>query len=219
VTSTPSAPAKRLPRAVRERQMLDAAVQVFSAHGYHGASMDEVAELAGVSKPLLYLYLGSKEKIFSACIAREADRLVDTIGAAVRAEVADPGERLWLGLAAFFGFVADHRASWTVLYQQGRALSGDVAEQLGRVRGEIIATVTELVLQSLPARGGGPGYATQRRDAAAIAYAVVGAADAMAEWALTTPGEEPTATARRLMNLLWVGMERNAAGERYPTSP
>jgi AcrR family transcriptional regulator len=204
--------------------MLDAAVQVFSAHGYHGASMDEVAELAGVSKPLLYLYLGSKEKIFSACIAREADRLVDTIGAAVRAEAADPGERLWLGLTAFFTFVADHRASWTVLYQQGRALSGAVAEQLGRVRGEIIATVTELVLQSIPARGGhdggyGGGYATQRRDAAAIAHAVVGAADAMAEWALTTPGEEPTATARRLMNLLWVGMERNAAGERYPATP
>src|SRR5690349_14633142 len=203
--------------------MLDAAVQVFPAHGYHGASMDEVAGLAGVSKPLLYLYLGSKEKIFSACIAREADRLVDTIGTAVRAdlggEVADPGERLWLGLTAFFSYVSAHRASWTVLYQQGRALSGAVAEQLARVRGEIIATVTELVLQSMPARDGGTGYATLRRYAAAIAPAVAGAADALAEWALTTPGEEPTATARRLMNLLWVGMERNAAGERYVTSP
>ncbi|WP_405013610.1 TetR/AcrR family transcriptional regulator [Kitasatospora sp. NBC_01539] len=208
---------KRLPRKVREQQMLDAAVQVFSSRGFHATSMDEIAERAQVSKPLLYLYLGSKEETFGACIAREADRLIDTIGAAAQAPAEQPGERLAEGLTAFFSFVADHRASWIVLYQQARSLSGPVAEQLARARGEIVDTVTELVRQSLEAdgRGAGPGYAALRREASAIAHALVGAADALADWALTVPGERPEATARRLMNLMWVGLERRAKGEGF----
>lgn len=196
--------------------MLDAAVQVFSSRGYHATSMDEIAERAQVSKPLLYLYLGSKEETFGACIAREADRLVDTIGAAATAPADRPGERLAHGLTAFFSYVADHRASWIVLYQQARSLSGPVAEQLARARADIVDTVTELVRQSMEADGGTSGYAALRREASAIAHALVGAADALADWALTVPGEQPEATARRLMNLMWVGMERRAGGESYP---
>ena len=52
---------KRLPRAVREQQMLDAAVQVFSRRGFHAAGMDEIAELAGISKPMVYAYLGPRK--------------------------------------------------------------------------------------------------------------------------------------------------------------
>ena len=63
---------KRMPRAVREQQMLDAAVRTFGQRGYRAASMDEIADLAGVSKPLVYLYLNSKEDLFTACIRREA---------------------------------------------------------------------------------------------------------------------------------------------------
>ena len=55
---------KRVPRAVREQQMLDAAVLTFARRGYAAASMDEIAEAAGVSKPLVYLYLNSKEDLF-----------------------------------------------------------------------------------------------------------------------------------------------------------
>ena len=57
---------KRLPREVRERQILDAAVRVFSEQGYHDASMDEISDVAGVSKPMIYAYLGSKEDLFAA---------------------------------------------------------------------------------------------------------------------------------------------------------
>ncbi|MFC9324536.1 TetR/AcrR family transcriptional regulator [Kitasatospora sp. NPDC057015] len=209
---------KRLPRKVREQQMLDAAVQVFSRNGFHAASMDEVAEHAQVSKPLLYLYLGSKEEIFSACIAREADRLVNLIGSAAHPGADDPAERLWRGLTAFFTYVADHRASWVVLYQQARSQGDSFATQVARSRTEIIDTVGELVRQSMPApaRGDDGGdYVALRRESAAVAHALVGAADALAEWALTVPGEQPQATARRLMNTLWIGLERRAKGEGY----
>src|ERR1700712_296552 len=73
--------------AVREQQMMDAAVRTFGQRGYRAASMDEIAELAGVSKPLVYLYLNSKEELFTACIRREARTLVDAVQAGV-----EPGE-------------------------------------------------------------------------------------------------------------------------------
>ena len=60
-----------MPRAVREQQMLDAAVQMFSVNGYHETSMDAIAAQAEISKPMLYLYYGSKEELFGACLDRE----------------------------------------------------------------------------------------------------------------------------------------------------
>ena len=80
VSSTPTF--KRLPRAVREQQMLDAAVKVFSRRGFHAASMDEIAEDAGISKPMVYAYLGTKEELFVACLHREGTRLIEAIAGA-----------------------------------------------------------------------------------------------------------------------------------------
>ncbi|PRC52599.1 TetR family transcriptional regulator, partial [Mycobacterium sp. ITM-2017-0098] len=70
---------KRLPRAVREQQMLDAAVEIFSVNGYHETSMDAIAAEANISKPMLYLYYGSKEELFGACLNRELTRFVDEV--------------------------------------------------------------------------------------------------------------------------------------------
>ncbi len=81
----PPVRAKRLPREVRERQILDAAVTVFSQHGYHDASMDEISEVAGISKPMIYAYLGAKEDLFAACIHREATLLLEAIVGGIEA--------------------------------------------------------------------------------------------------------------------------------------
>src|SRR5262245_25884515 len=99
--------------------MLDAAVAVFSRRGYHAAAMDEIAEVAGISKPMVYAYLGTKEDLFIACLHREATRLaqavVDVVGPS-----GPPDEQLWRGLRGFFRFVTAHREGWTVLYRQAR---------------------------------------------------------------------------------------------------
>lgn len=73
---------KRLPRAVREQQMLDAAVDVFSDRGFHETSMDAIAAKAAISKPMLYLYYGSKDELFAACIQREGLRFVEALAPA-----------------------------------------------------------------------------------------------------------------------------------------
>ncbi len=228
VTAAPKT--KRMPRAQREQQMLDAAVRVFSRCGYHAASMDEIAEASDVSKPMLYLYLGSKESLFAACIRREADRLIAAV-----AQAAEPGletgEQLRRGLTAFFGFVAEHRESWIVLYQQARAQGEPIVEEVAAARRQVVDAVTALVRRaaraSVPhARGDGTGEAggdaASRRDrgeAAAMAQAIVGAADALAGWVLETGPEPPEETARRLMSVIWIGLEPRLHGARYGTEP
>ncbi|NLU83690.1 TetR/AcrR family transcriptional regulator [Rhodococcus sp. HNM0569] len=108
---------KRLPRAVREQQMLDAAVAVFSERGFHETSMDAIAARAEISKPMLYLYYGSKDELFAACIQREAARFVEALSPAGDPTLT-PREQLRVALESFLGFVGENRDSWMVLYRQ-----------------------------------------------------------------------------------------------------
>src|SRR5262245_19870769 len=117
--------------------MLDAAVKVFSRRGYHDASMDEIADVAGISKPMVYAYLGTKEAVFIACLHREATRLLEAVAGTARAENT-PDEQLWHGLRAFFRFVGAYRDGWLVLYRQARGQEPFAAE-LASMRTRVVA--------------------------------------------------------------------------------
>lgn len=174
--------------------MLDAAVAVFSRRGFHLASMDDIADVAEVSKPMIYAYLGSKDDLFIACIRREAQRLMELIAAAVPAELAPP-ERLHRGLLAFFEFVTEYRDSWIVLYRQAR-VHGTFAGEIAAARERIIIMVAGLLARS---RG--------EARAMPIAHIVVGAAEALSDWGLEHPEETPEALTTRLMQIIWTGLE------------
>jgi AcrR family transcriptional regulator len=190
-------PRRRLPRQVRERQMLDAAVAVFSRRGFHLASMDDIAEVAGVSKPMIYAYLGSKDDLFIACIRREGQRLMELIAAAVPAGLT-PDARLYHGLLAFFEFVTEYRDGWIVLYRQAR-VHDSFAGEIAAARERIIVMVAALLARS-------SGDDTHARTTA-IAYALVGAAEALSDWALEHPEETPDALTNRLMDVVWTGLK------------
>ena len=194
---------KRLPRAVREQQMLDAAVAVFSAAGFHDASMDEIAARAGISKPMVYAYLGSKEELFLACLHREGTRLMEAVASAVApadAPPLPPDEQLWRGLRAFFAFVGAHRDGWRVLYRQARGTEPFVAE-LAAMRARMVDVVSALLSRVIA----GSGRAPRPVDVIAMAYALVGAGESLADWAVDHAEEPPETTATRLMNFVWLG--------------
>jgi AcrR family transcriptional regulator len=189
---------KRLPREVRERQILDAAVRVFSERGYHNASMDEISDVAGVSKPMIYAYLGSKEDLFAACIHREAARLLDAVASGVRTEL--PADmQLWHGLGAFFQFVGEHRESWRVLHRQAISQGGPFSDELLAMRHQAIGMVNTLLVRVATKEGVDDG-ATE-----SLAAALVGAAESLADWWLDNPEVPSRAVASRLMNLAWMG--------------
>ena len=108
---------KRLPRAVREQQMLDAAVEVFARKGFHDTSMDAIAAEAKISKPMLYLYYGSKDELFARLHPARGSALHRS-GRARRRPATDPHEQVRTALEGFLDFVDRNRQSWQVLYRQ-----------------------------------------------------------------------------------------------------
>ena len=134
---------KRLPRAVREQQMLDAAVQMFSVNGYHETSMDAIAAQAEISKPMLYLYYGSKEELFAACLDRELTRFVDTVRADINF-AQSPRDLLRNAVLSFMTYIDRNRASWIVLYTQATS-SQAFAQTVREGREKIIDLVARLL--------------------------------------------------------------------------
>ncbi|RJQ68168.1 TetR/AcrR family transcriptional regulator [Pseudonocardiaceae bacterium YIM PH 21723] len=192
---------KRLPRTVRERQILDAAVFVFSQHGYHDASMDEIAEVAGISKPMVYSYLGSKEDLFSASIRREATKVIEAI-----AETMTPGRTpemmLYDGFVAFFTFVSQNRDSWRVLHRLAANQGGPFFAEWAEMRDRVIEVVSTLMVHQ-GSEGGLPEEIAVQGEA--LAAALVGATESLADWWMDHPEASPRKMAARMMSLVWNG--------------
>jgi AcrR family transcriptional regulator len=204
-----------MPRAVREQQMLDAAVQTFARLGYRAASMDQIAELAGVSKPLVYLYLNSKDELFTACIRREASALVQAVQAGI--EPGLPADRqLWDGLTAFFAHTAENPDGWSVLHRQARTHGEPFATEVAALRREITAFVNHLIGDAAREARCDPDFADG--EVAGLAQALVGAAESLADWANDTPGVSAREAASTLMNFAWAGLEILMKGDRWSPS-
>ncbi|WP_202447474.1 MULTISPECIES: TetR/AcrR family transcriptional regulator [Streptomycetaceae] len=196
--------------------MLDAAVVTFARRGYRAASMDEIAELAGVSKPLVYLYLESKEALFSACIRREATALGEAVRAAVDPAAA-PDRQLWCGLRAFFTHVAEHPDGWVVLHEQARAQGEPFAAEWSALRDGITEFVTAAIAAAAREAGCGPELAGD--EVAGVAHALVGAAESLAGWAGSRPGQTGRETAATLMDFAWSGLDNLMRGRRWQPPP
>jgi AcrR family transcriptional regulator len=196
---------KRMPRAVREQQMLDAAVTTFARRGFTAASMDEIAELAGVSKPLVYLYLNSKDDLFTAVVRREARALTEAVRAGVRPAGQPADRQLWNGLRAFFTHTAQHPDGWAVLHLQARTHGERFAAEVAALRAEIVAFVTQLIAAA--ARDAHRDPDLPEREVAGLAEALVGAAESLADWAGVTPGVTARQAAATLMNFAWAGLD------------
>ncbi len=228
---TPTA-RRRLAPEVRRRQVLDAAVAVFSEEGLRGASMDAIAARAGVSKPLVYAHGGTKDELFAACLAREAERLVAMLDTAVGSgdpSAGDDGEaRLSRTLRAFFHGVTTHRQGWTVLYRQASA--GEFAGPVDAARRRILQRAAELLATEL---GGSV------RAAEPIAHMLVGAAEGLTDWWLgsgdvakrrsTIETDHPVTDeapadvlTRMLVAVVWPGLDRlrrASSAEETPVHP
>ncbi|HZQ31185.1 MAG TPA: TetR/AcrR family transcriptional regulator [Mycobacterium sp.] len=194
---------KRLPRAVREQQMLDAAVQMFSRNGYHETSMDAIAAEAEISKPMLYLYYGSKEELFGACLNRELSRFIE----AVRADIdlkQSPKDLLRNAVLSFLNYIDANRASWIVLYAQATS-SQTFANTVREGRERIIDLVARL-LQS------GTRNPEPDTDFHMMAIALVGAGEAIATRVSTSEADVNEAT-ELMINLFWRGLRGRPADE------
>lgn len=189
----------RVPRDVRLRQLLTLAEELFAERGYSAASMDELARRAGVSKPVIYDLVGSKEQLFRACMSRISDELAERVQAAV-ADQAGPEDRLRAGALAWFTFVADHREAWGAILA---GADGPVTIEAAAVRlrqADLVADLLEADMRAL-------GAAAPRPLLGALAHLLNGAFESLAAWWQLHPDTEPARLADLFTRVTWPGLQ------------
>ena len=174
--------------------MVAAAERLFAEHGYHGVSMDEIAAASGITKPMLYDYFGSKEGLFLACMERARGRLFEAIGGAVRS--AEDAEA---GTARRHPRVPDR--SPTSSARPGRSCSPRAGAS-ARPRRRSAPSRPGLIAQLLREL---PGWEREpdAEELDALAHIFVGAAEAIAFWAVERDEVRIDRVADYLMAVLW----------------
>jgi AcrR family transcriptional regulator len=107
---------QRLPRSARRAQLLAAAQDAFVSSGYHAAAMDDIADRAGVSKPVLYQHFPGKRELYLALLDDRANELETAVRTAVASE-GDNKSRVFATVAAYFDFVAKEGSAFRLLFE------------------------------------------------------------------------------------------------------
>lgn len=199
--------ARRLTADERRRQLFEVALTLFADHGYPATTMDDIAESAGVTKPLVYQHFDSKRALYLELMDAVSHELVERIVAATAA--ADgPRQQVELGFAAYFSQMVDNEPAFRLLYGRDAPDDLELGAALRRVEEAIAQAIDPLIDAGLD-----PGH---RR---LIAHAVVGMAEGASRHWLDTRGQqgatdgearrdEADRLATRLADFAWGGLRQ-----------
>src|SRR6202046_2526085 len=134
----------RLPRDERRGQLLMAASDIVVDRGYHAAVMDEIAERAGVSKPVLYQHFSSKLELYLAVLQRHVDNLVSGLRQALRT-TTDNRQRLRSAVGAFFDFIEHDSLGYRLIFENDFTTEPQVAAQVRVATESCIDAVFDLI--------------------------------------------------------------------------
>ncbi|MEO6473370.1 MAG: TetR/AcrR family transcriptional regulator [Aeromicrobium sp.] len=134
----------RLPRKARREQLLRVALEVFVEQGFHSASMDEISERAGVSKPVLYQHFPGKLDLYLALLETSADTVVDSVREAL-ASTSDNKRRVQATIAHWYDYVSEETAAFRLVFESDLANDPSVRHQLDRVLHETAALIAEVI--------------------------------------------------------------------------
>lgn len=144
---SPSAAAPtRMPRQQRRAQVLDAAREVFVALGYHAAGMDDIAEQAGVSKPVLYQHFPSKLDLYLDLLDAGIEQMLVQSDAAVRS-TADNKQRVKATMQAYFAFVDDSRGAFRLVFESDLTNEPAVRERVDRANLEMARKIAAVIVE------------------------------------------------------------------------
>jgi AcrR family transcriptional regulator len=195
------ASSRRLTAEQRRQQLFAVALELFAQRGYRATTMDDIAEAAGVTKPLLYQHFSSKRALYLELVDSIAQDLLAAIGRAVmRAE--GPRQQVELGFAAYFRLVVRHEAEFRLLY--GRDHADDL--ELGRALRAVEDAIAEAIDPLIDA-----GLDDDHRRL--LAYGIVGMAEGASRRFMAQRPESEAAVdeeaqklARRMADLAWAGL-------------
>jgi AcrR family transcriptional regulator len=207
---TASNPRRRLTAGARRSAILDAALEVFAANGYHASSLEEIAAAAGISKALIYEHFRSKRELHAALLQSHVQELFERL--ARTAGTDEPGEvRLRAGVEAFLRFVQERRDGWRMLFRE--AADPEVGRALRLVQDRATAMVAALIAAEPATRP--PGEPGRERGIEMLAQQLTGAVQALANWWADHPEAPREELVDRVMDFAWLGLERLRDGERH----
>jgi len=185
----------RLPAAARREQLLSVALEVFARQGFHGTAMNDVAEAAGVTKPVLYQHFQSKRQLYLALLDEVGQRLRQTIEKA-GTDSGGPRAQVEAGFRAYFRWVKDDRDSFLLLFGSGARRDEEFAEAVRRFEIAIADTIAPLIQADID-----PDH--QRL----LANALVGLAEGTSRRLLALGGGfDPERVAAQVADLAWAGL-------------
>jgi AcrR family transcriptional regulator len=189
--------AARLPRDERRAQLLVAALEVFTAAGYHSAAMDEIADRANVSKPVLYQHFPSKLDLYLAVLDLHIDSLVFAIQKAI-ASNRENSSRVAATVEAYFGFIDSEGEAFRLLFESDMNLEPQVRERLNRMTYDCAAAVSAVI--SIDTGLG-------KEESMMLAVGIIGTVQTTARHWLDRDGKIDRLRATELvMNLIWRGI-------------
>jgi AcrR family transcriptional regulator len=186
--------ATRLPADERRQQLLSVACELFARTGFHQTSMDDIAESAGVTKPVLYQHFPSKRALYLELLEDTGRRLLDRLGEAT-GRATSGRERVEAGFRAYFEFAVGDRSSFRLLFGASIRTDPEFARAVDEVLEAAAATISTLI--DLPASE------AQRR---VIAYALVGMGESVGRHALTDLDVDGDELAAWIAELAWFGL-------------
>jgi AcrR family transcriptional regulator len=187
----------RLPRPARRRQLLGAAQEVFVAQGYHAAAMDEIAERAGVSKPVLYQHFPGKLELYLALLDESADELVGIVREAL-SSTTDNKQRVPATFQAFFDFVSSSGEAFRLVFESDLSNEPAVRERLDHTMRDCAEMISQFIREDA---------GLQDDEARLLGMALVGMAQVSSRYWLSTDKAIPKDAAEQLLaRLAWRGI-------------
>ncbi|RKN09023.1 TetR/AcrR family transcriptional regulator [Streptomyces radicis] len=188
---------QRLPRRARRNQLLGAAQEVFVAQGYHAAAMDDIADRAGVSKPVLYQHFPGKLELYLALLDQHCQALVQAVREAL-ASTNDNKQRIAATMDAYFSYVEHEGGAFRLVFESDLTNEPSVRERVDQVALDCAKMVSPLIAEDadLP-----------EEQAMLLAVSLCGMAQITARHWLSSGQQIPGDMARRLTaSLAWRGI-------------
>jgi AcrR family transcriptional regulator len=178
---------------------MSAAKSAFVTQGYHAAAMDDIADRAGVSKPVLYQHFPSKLELYLALLNESADEMVRLVRVALSA-TTDNHQRVDNAVAAYFTFVADNGRAYRLIFESDLRGQLEVERIVERATDDCISAITDTITADT-------GADVER--ARLLASGMVGLSQVSARyWLQQSPHVSRPEAIELLSTLMWRGISR-----------
>ena len=186
-----------MPRTARRAQLLESALDVFVAQGYHAAAMDDIADRAGVSKPVLYQHFPGKLDLYLALLDTACDQVVEAVRRAL-STTTDNKERVAATTEAFYSYVANPGGAFRLVFESDLTSEPAVRQRVDQVTLACADAIAEVIADDT-------GFSPEQSQL--LAVALVGMSQVSARFWLSADGKTPQAEATELISTLaWRGI-------------